>query len=88
LASSSTQAKEKKEKHKEKKTIEKKKNAKKGGSVPFFFRLCIWDEALLLPSPLHIPSPLSFPPSSLLLKALCYSSLGALLIFGNRVRRK
>jgi hypothetical protein len=34
LAFSSSQAKEKKEKHKEKKIIEKKKNAKKGGHIP------------------------------------------------------
>jgi hypothetical protein len=36
-----------------------KKNAKKGGSLPFFFRFYFWDEALLFPSPLHIPSTLS-----------------------------
>jgi hypothetical protein len=47
-----------------KKTIEKKKNAEKGGSLPFFSRFYIWDEALLLLSPLHIPSALSSPPSS------------------------
>jgi hypothetical protein len=41
-----------------------KKNAKKGGSLPFFSRFCVWDETLLLPSPLHIPSTLSSPPSS------------------------
>ncbi len=64
LASSSFQTKEKKRKHKEKKTIEKKKNAKKGGSLPFFSHFCIWDEALLLLSPFHIPLTLSFPPSS------------------------
>jgi hypothetical protein len=36
LASFSSQAKEKKEKHKERKTIDKKQNAEKGGSLPFF----------------------------------------------------
>jgi hypothetical protein len=41
-----------------------KKNAKKGGSLPFFSHFCIWDEALLLLSPLHVPSTLSSPPSS------------------------
>jgi len=44
-----------------KKTIEKKKNAGKGGSLPFFSCFYIWDEALLLPSPLHVPSTLSSP---------------------------
>ncbi len=47
-----------------KKIIEKKKNAKKGRSLPIFFRFCIWDEVVLLLSPLHIPSKLSSPPSS------------------------
>jgi hypothetical protein len=64
LASSSFQVEEKKEKHKENKTIEKKKNVEKGRSLPFFFRFYIWDEALVLLSPLHIPSTLSSPPSS------------------------
>jgi len=64
LAFFSSQAKEKKKKHKEKKTIEKKKNAEKGGSLPFFSCFYIWDETLLLLSPFHIPSTLSFPPSS------------------------
>jgi len=58
LASSSSQAEEKKKKHKE------KKNVVKGGSLPFFSCFCIWDEAFLLLSPLHIPSTLSSPPSS------------------------
>jgi hypothetical protein len=49
---------------KEKKIIEKKKNAEKGGSLPFFSRFYIWDETVLLLSPLHIPSMLSSPPSS------------------------
>jgi len=57
MVSSSSQVEEKKRTHKE------KKNAKKGGSLPFFFRFCIWDEALLLHSPLHVPSTLSSPPS-------------------------
>jgi hypothetical protein len=64
LASSSSQREEKREKHKEKKIIENKKNAKKGRNLPFFFHFCIWDEVLLLLSPLHIPSKLSSPPSS------------------------
>jgi hypothetical protein len=55
MASSSSQA-------KEKKSIEKK-NANKGGSLHFFSRFYIWDETFLLPSPLHVPSTLSFPPS-------------------------
>jgi hypothetical protein len=49
---------------KQKKTIKKIKDAEKGGSLSFFSRFCIWDEALLLLSPLHIPSMLSSPPSS------------------------
>ncbi len=50
-------------KKKEKKT-QRTKNAKKVTSLTFFTHFCIWDEALLLPSPLHIPSTLSSPPSS------------------------
>ncbi len=50
-------------KHKEK-TIYKEKNSKKGGSLPFFSHFCIWDKALFLLSPFHIPSTLSSPPSS------------------------
>jgi hypothetical protein len=64
LASSTSQVEKKKEKHKEKKSIKKKKNAKKGRSLPFFFRFCIWDETFLLLSPFHISSMLSSPPSS------------------------
>jgi hypothetical protein len=51
------------QKHKDKKTIEKKKNAGKGGRLRFFFCFYIWDEVFLLPSPLHIPSTLSSPAS-------------------------
>jgi len=47
-----------------KNTIKKKTNVEKGGSLTFFSCFCIWDEALLLLSPLHIPSMLSTPPSS------------------------
>jgi len=59
------------------KTIEKKKNAKKRGSLPFFSHFHIWDEAFLLPSPLllqcwafHLPQALCLtsPQSSVLLK--------------------
>jgi len=42
----------------------RKKNAKKGGNLPFFTCFFVWDEALFLPFPLHVPSILSFPPSS------------------------
>jgi hypothetical protein len=58
-------------KQKKKKTIEKIKNVEKGGSLPFFSRFYIWDEALLLLSPFHIPSMLSSPPSSSLVSRLC-----------------
>jgi hypothetical protein len=51
---------------KEKKPREKK-NAKKGGSLPFFSYFYVWDEALLLHSSLHVPSMLSSPPSSSLM---------------------
>jgi hypothetical protein len=64
LAFSSSQARKNKHTHKGKKTIEKKKNVKKGKNLPFFFHFCIWDEALLLLSPFHIPSMLSSPPAS------------------------
>jgi hypothetical protein len=47
-----------------KKNHREEKNAEKGGSSPFFSHFCIWDEALLLFSPLHVPSTLSSPPSS------------------------
>jgi hypothetical protein len=49
-----------------------KENAKKGGSLPFFSRFYIWDEALILHPPLNIPSMLNFPPSSGLM--FCISS--------------
>jgi hypothetical protein len=70
LTFSSSQAEEKKRKHTKNKTIKKKKNAKKRGSLPFFFRFYIWDEALLLLSLLHIPQALCLtsPPSFVLLK--------------------
>jgi hypothetical protein len=42
----------------------RKKNAEKGGSLPFFSHFCILDETILLLSPFHIPSMLSSPPSS------------------------
>jgi hypothetical protein len=45
-------------KKKKKKNTEKKK-CKEGKGLSFLFRFYIWDEALLLPSPLHIPSTLS-----------------------------
>jgi len=51
LASFSSQAKEKRKNHR------KDKNAEKG-NLPFFFRVYIWDEALLLLSPLHLPQAL------------------------------
>jgi hypothetical protein len=53
-----------KKKHEEKKIIRKKKNAEKGKSLHFFHHFYIWDEALLLSFPLHIPSTLNSPPSS------------------------
>jgi hypothetical protein len=58
LASSSSKEKTKTHTHKE------KKNAKKGGTLPFFSRFYIWNESFFLLSPLHIPSTLSSPPSS------------------------
>jgi hypothetical protein len=54
----------KKKNTKKKKTIKIIKNVEKRGHLPFFFHFCIWDEALLLLSPFHIPSMLSSPPSS------------------------
>jgi hypothetical protein len=57
-------SKRKERKTQRKKIISKKKNAKKGRSLPFFSRFYIWDEAVHLLSLLHIPSTLSFPPSS------------------------
>jgi hypothetical protein len=56
LAFSSFQVEEKKKKTQRKKNHREKKNAEKGGSLPFFFHFYISDEALLLLSPLHIPS--------------------------------
>jgi len=55
---------EEKKTHTKKKNHKAKKNAKKGGSLTFFFHFYIWDEALLLLSPFHIPSTLTSPPSS------------------------
>jgi hypothetical protein len=57
---------------KKKKTIEKEKkeNVERGGRLPFFSRFRDWDEMLLLPSPLHIPSTLSSPPSSSLVSCV------------------
>jgi hypothetical protein len=53
-----------KNRRKEKKNHRKEnKNVEKGRSLPFSI-FCIWDEALLLPSSLHIPARLSSPPSS------------------------
>jgi preprotein translocase subunit YajC len=78
---------------KKKKTIEKKIHVEKGGSLPFFSCFYIWGEAFLLFSPLHIPSMLSSLHLShalclCLLEALCYSSSGALLSFGDGVSEK
>jgi hypothetical protein len=56
MVSSSSQVEKKKKKC-------KKTNAKKGGSLPFFSRFYFRDEALLFPSPLHVPIMLSSPPS-------------------------
>ncbi len=42
-----------------KKNLKEEKNAKKGVNLPF-----LWDEALFLPSPLHVPSTLNSPLSS------------------------
>ncbi len=54
----------KKRKTQRKKNHKEEKNVEKGRSLPFFSHFCIWDEVLLLLSPLHIPSTLSSPPSS------------------------
>jgi hypothetical protein len=64
LAFSSSQIEDEKKKAQRKKRTIERKNAKKGESLPFFFHFYIWDDALLLLSSLHIPSTLSFPPSS------------------------
>jgi hypothetical protein len=53
-----------KEKHRKKKCKER--------NLPFFFHFYVWDEVILLPSPLHIPLMLSSPPSSSFLS--CVSS--------------
>jgi hypothetical protein len=63
-----------KEKKTQKKNPGEKKNAKKGRSLPFFSRFYIWDEALLLLSPLHISSTLSFPPFSIFKPSVFISS--------------
>jgi hypothetical protein len=79
---------------KKKNTIKKKKNAEKGGSLPSFSRSCIWDETLLLLSPLHIPSTLNFPPSSSLVSTSLRSyvllklKLSSSLSFGDGVSGK
>jgi len=70
---------------------EEKKNAEKGGSLLIFSRFCIWDEALLLLSTLHIPSTLSSPPSSSLVSTSprsYYSSSRALSSFGDGMSEK
>jgi len=54
MTSSSSQVEEKKKKHREKKNHREEKNVEKGGNLPFFSQFCIWDEVLLLPSPLHV----------------------------------
>jgi hypothetical protein len=56
MMASSSQAEKKKE------TL--KKNVEKGGNLPLFSHFYIWDEAFFLPSPLHVPSMMNFPPSS------------------------
>jgi hypothetical protein len=53
-----------------------KKNVEKGGSLPLLSHFYIWDEVLLLPSPLHVPSMLSFPPSSSLVSHVCSKLCG------------
>jgi hypothetical protein len=57
---------------KRKKNTKENINTKKGRSLSFFSRFYIWDEALLLPSPLQVPSMLNSPPSSSLV--FCVSS--------------
>jgi hypothetical protein len=54
----------KKKKTQRKKNHKKEKKCKEGREFTFLLLLCIWDKALLLPSPLHIPLTLSSPPSS------------------------
>jgi len=59
MASSSFEVEEEEKKNIErKKTIEKKNNVEKGGSLLFSSCFYIWDETLLLPSPLHLPQAL------------------------------
>ncbi len=48
---------------------------KREGAYFFFSCFCIWDEALLLLSPLHILSMLSFPPSSSFVSMFPQSSM-------------
>jgi hypothetical protein len=57
MASFSFQVEEENKKHRE------EKNCREGRELTFF-RFYIRDEALLLPSPFHIPSKLSSSPSS------------------------
>jgi hypothetical protein len=64
MAFSSFQAK-KKNPHKQ-----ENKNAKRGGSLPFFSHFYIWDETLFLHSLLHVPSTLSSPLSSSLVSCI------------------
>jgi hypothetical protein len=45
----------------EKKTIENKKICKERGSLPFFSCLYVWDEVLLLSSPVNVTSMLNSP---------------------------
>jgi hypothetical protein len=49
---------------KKKKKTYRKKNATNGRGLPFFSCFCIWDEMFFLPSPFHVLSTLSSPPSS------------------------
>ncbi len=51
-------------KQKKKKKNTKKKKCREGRELTFLSCFCIWDEVLLLISPLHIPSTLSPPHSS------------------------
>jgi hypothetical protein len=73
-----------------KKKNTEKKNVNKGGSLPFFSYFSIWDEALHLLCPLHVPSMLSFPLSSSLVYHVFSKLRGiqALLSSCNGVSRK
>ncbi len=62
MASSSFQVEEKK-KTKVKKNRRKFFKCREGRELNFFYHFCIWDEALFLPFPLHVPSTLNSPPS-------------------------